>query len=327
MNKLSTIICPHFGACSGCTTNDLPPIWEEMKQFFGDIELEVGATKAWRTKAKLAVNGSKIGLYRAHSHDVVPIPDCHAHHPSINKAVSLLKGIPLQYIQCFVDLVTEKVQLVLSVKDQIPAIPKSDLWHSVWLNTKPQSNRILSDQWTHLSGEPLLWQKLGGRSFPFHPGAFAQAHWTLFEKLALQVVDWVPPNSRLLELYAGIGIMGVLAAPKCASVALIENNPYAHLSFQALNLPIPYHLIDAKDADLQNADCLILDPPRKGLDPALLNKLKTFSGTIIYVSCDFNSFVRDATALIEAGWTIDKAKGYLLFPGTNHVETIARMEK
>jgi tRNA/tmRNA/rRNA uracil-C5-methylase (TrmA/RlmC/RlmD family) len=357
MNELSTV-CSHFGACSGCTLKKKlapPPIWDEVLGFLGEAELVTGALQGWRTKAKLAIRGTfqnpKIGLYRAGTHDVHPIPDCLAHHPSINRAIKILeeairrekvfiydekRGI-LRYAQCSVDLVTDKVQLALVVQSRDPSIDrlcvtllKSELWHSIWLNVQPaKTNVILGDEWIHIWGEKFLWRELSGRKFPFHPGAFSQAHWTCFEKLAKQVIEWVPNQSRLVEIYAGVGAMGVLSESKCASVDLVENNPYSHLSFRELDTSARYHLGDAKSAIplLECADCLIVDPPRKGIDSVLLESIKTFSGTIIYVSCDWKSFVRDVQSLLDSDWNFKEGKGFLLFPGTNHIETLALLNR
>ena len=357
MNELSTT-CPHFGACSGCSMEknfEHPPIWCDIKEFFGNSELVCGKLVHWRTRAKLAIRGQckdpRIGLFRSGSHEVEPIPECQAHHRSINRAVEILKEAigkenihiydektgTLRYAQCFVDLATGKVQLVLVVQSNDSSLNrlcaqllKTDHWHSLWINVQPaHTNVILGEEWIHVWGEPFLWQELSGRKFPFHPGAFAQAHWTLFEQVANQVVAWVPNGAKFIEIYAGVGAMGILASEKTESTDLVENNPYSFLSFKELNANIKYHLGDAKSAIplLEAADCVLVDPPRKGLDPLLLEALQSFSGTLIYLSCDFHSFKRDANRLLESGWTLETGKGYLLFPGTNHVETLALFKK
>ena len=362
MNQLSTIGCGHFGPCSGCTLNervDEPPIWSEIKEYFTD--LQVGAITGWRIKAKLAVRGTAdapiIGLFRVGTHDALAIPFCKIHHPSINRAVKIIaEAIPqhkllpydektrrglLRYIQCLVDLKTNKVQLVLvwnrSEQNQLmeqfaQELSKHPLFQSIWFNFQPaNTNRIFGDQWIRYWGEPYLWQKLSNLSIPFHPAAFSQAHWTLFEQLAQTVASWVPSSSRLVEYYSGIGALGLLSAPKCAQVDLIESNPYAYESFQQID-PSPkirFHSLDANQAAsfLKSADCAIVDPPRKGIDPELLKSLQSWSGTLIYVSCDFKSFQRDLQQLEKAGWSVVTGKGYLLFPGTNHVEIVALLKK
>jgi tRNA/tmRNA/rRNA uracil-C5-methylase (TrmA/RlmC/RlmD family) len=99
------------------------------------------------------------------------------------------------------------------------------------------------------------------------------------------------------------------------------------------------------------ADVLIVDPPRKGLDEPLLkqlcmpmNKNQPYTETtvalsdipnhlinwandvrtLIYVSCGFDALARECDQLLKsnAGWEIESATGYVLFPGSNHVETV-----
>lgn len=362
MNKLSTIDCAHFGPCSGCTLSkgvDHPPIWDAMQKYFSFPALELGAICGWRTKAKLAVRGTAekpvIGLFRAGTHEAMEIPYCQVHHPAINRAVAVLvsaireerispydekRGL-LRYIQCLVDLKTDKIQLVLvwNAPEQAPVmlqlvnrLRETDLWHSIWFNFQPAvTNRIFGDAWQYCFGEPFLYQELGPLRIPFHPASFSQAHWTLFERLAADIVKWVPPQSRLLEIYSGVGALGLLAAPSCRSVDLIESNPFAQLSFEAIKAPpnVRFHCLDAKGAIplLDQSSCIIVDPPRKGIDRTLLDDLKSWRGSLIYVSCEFESFRRDVDQLLEAGWVLKEAKGYLLFPGTDHVEITALLER
>ncbi|KAI4350523.1 hypothetical protein L6164_004972 [Bauhinia variegata] len=95
--------CPHFQSCSGCT-HELnlhhPIIVDEATNFFrkhgvSDFTFDSCSLWNWRCRAKLAVRGSStnplIGLYQEGTHNVVDIPHCKAHHPSINAAVELLK--------------------------------------------------------------------------------------------------------------------------------------------------------------------------------------------------------------------------------------------
>lgn len=99
------------------------------------------------------------------------------------------------------------------------------------------------------------------------------------------------------------------------------------------------------------ADVLIVDPPRKGLEESVLNQLclpinpkqpytetaNTLSDTpnhlinwandvttLIYVSCGFDALARECDKLLtsNAGWKLESATGYVLFPGSNHVETV-----
>ena len=115
-----------------------------------------------------------------------------------------------------------------------------------------------------------------------------------------------------------------------------------------------YLVASATDALLAGqalgAQVLIVDPPRKGLEEEVLTELcKPFDvnqpyvetstmltipdekvnwtndvETLIYVSCGFDALARDCERLLSsrAGWMLESATGYVLFPGSDHVETI-----
>ncbi|MES2274360.1 MAG: hypothetical protein V4487_09250 [Chlamydiota bacterium] len=347
-----------------------PPIWIEALAFFQENaphlkpELLHEGFSQTRLKAKLAVRpGPEIGLFRRGTHEAISIPECLVHHPAINRAVLAIKEeiishkLPLfqekppsghlRYLQLFVERKTEQIQLVLTLNlnencaeiDRFcKSLLKKDLWHSIWLNFHPAlSNRILGDGWERIHGEPFLWQTFNGTEVAFHPGAFSQAHLSLFEKMLQKIDHWVEPGAKILELYAGVGVIGLSLHNKISQIDLVENNPYAKLSFQEslLRLPKPtqdlytYHSLDAKESPrfIEENSIIIADPPRKGLDEAVLTRLCDLKNAkLIYVSCGFESFQRDCWALLDAGWKFIDVSGYLLFPGTNHVEILALLE-
>ncbi len=367
MNNHSTPRCSHFDVCSGCTLSldETPPVWSSVLSFFRSYSIEPPLREAsrmhWRLKAKLAVRGAPenplIGLYKKDSHEVVSIPRCLVHHPSINQAAHLVaeavrktglslydearqKGL-LRYLQMFVQRDSGAVQLVLVVNasclssqlEQFCQALQSDLWHSVWVNFHPAANnRVLGDVWQKISGADWLVQPFLGQMVPFHPGAFAQAHLELFERLAATIQSWVLPGSRVAELFAGVGIIGTSLLPSLDRLLLVENNPFAEKSFQARYpeaLPCEYRFQDASQfTEFASFDTLIVDPPRKGLGSVLLGNLcKANNLRLVYVSCGWNSFQSDCQALIASGWSLKKAEGFLLFSGTNHIETLAFFEK
>ena len=89
--------------------------------------------------------------------------------------------------------------------------------------------------------------------------------------------------------------------------------------------------------DAAGADAALVDPPRKGLDPALLDALCDRSGqtacaglrTLVYVSCGFPALRRDADFLLSAGWRVagGAASAHVLFWGANHIETVVVFER
>ena len=85
---------------------------------------------------------------------------------------------------------------------------------------------------------------------------------------------------------------------------------------------------DAADA-LPGADLVIADPPRKGLDARILDALSVAPPErLVYLSCDLDSFERDARRLVAPGrLRLAELIACDLFPNTNHVETLARFDR
>ena len=90
-------------------------------------------------------------------------------------------------------------------------------------------------------------------------------------------------------------------------------------------------VLDAADAirvDSDGADLLLVDPPRRGLCADVLEALVEGDNPgltrVVYVSCGFDALQRDADALLQSGrWKVAHAEGHVLFPGSDHVETLA----
>jgi len=157
----------------------------------------------------------------------------------------------------------------------------------------------------------------------------------------------VPEGARVVEWYAGVGVLGLSLAPHVAWVRCSDVNP-PHEAFEASRELLPPHLRprisyavgSAADrvGDARGADVAVVDPPRKGLDPQLLAALcaaPAGSGacaalrTLVYVSCGFPALTRDAEALLAAGWRVrgGAATAHVLFLGANHIETVVCFER
>ncbi|HEX4565372.1 MAG TPA: hypothetical protein VH138_02030, partial [Vicinamibacterales bacterium] len=68
---------------------------------------------------------------------------------------------------------------------------------------------------------------------------------------------------------------------------------------------------------------VIMDPPRTGLSRAALDGVLGLKPQrLVYVSCDVATLARDARVIVDAGYRIDRADAFDLFPNTPHVETV-----
>jgi tRNA/tmRNA/rRNA uracil-C5-methylase (TrmA/RlmC/RlmD family) len=396
-----SVACPHFADCPGCTLGaalDAPPKLARARAFFAaecglaHIPSVMGAPLGWRTHAKLAVRGVAgaplIGLFKARSHDVLPVPDCAVHHPSINMALAELQVLMVRartpvydeatgaglvrYLQATVERSSGLVQLVLVCNAPAPAavgegagVPRGlepllallaaaartpdSVWHSVWLHFNDERrNNIFSfapspaGRWLRVLGEATVRERVGARTFEFPPSVFRQANLDAFEAIAAEVAAAVPAGARVCELYSGVGLLGLNCLEAAEWVRCSDANPSLDDAVVAALAALPpplrsrasYRRCDAaaSTADLVGADTLIVDPPRKGLEPPLLAELcaaREAGGAacglnlLVYVSCGYDALERDARALVGAGWRVRSARAHVLVPGADHIETVA----
>lgn len=326
--------------------------------------LRTGHPTGWRSRAKLAVRGSPfhplIGLYQEGTHTVLDIPFCQVHHPKLNEAVQHIKEfirsekiLPydetthqgcLRYLQLVVERATQKVQSTFVLNEPLENLNKlieaaPEFWHSLWINpNQRRDNVIFEKEWQLFHGERFLWEKIGGNWIAFHPSSFAQANLDLFEELITSLRQHIPKQTHLVEYYAGVGAIGLALAPDCASVIASEIHPLAESCFNETKTRLDPQIAtkcsfvtgDARKllSLLEKGESILVDPPRKGLDRALLEALKKQQNkTLIYISCGWESFQRDCTELLVAGWVIEHAEAFLLFPGSNHIEVVAVFQK
>ena len=75
-------------------------------------------------------------------------------------------------------------------------------------------------------------------------------------------------------------------------------------------------------------DVIVVDPPRKGLDPNVINAIAEASPKrLVYISCNPATQARDAALLLDHGYEIRKIQPVDMFPYTSHVETVVLMSR
>ena len=308
----------------------------------------------------------KIGLFQEGSHRIVDIPSCPVHHPLVNEVAAAVKeavrrtGVApyaeashrglLRYVQVVVERPSASAQVVLVANDESPdgldplARALRDRLgarlHSLWWNGNPaRTNTILGPHWSHRDGPPAVCETLNGAPVFFPPGAFGQSNLPLFERLAARAAGWVPDGAHVVEFHAGCGAIGLGLLPRVARITFNEAAP-ASLAGLAMGLaaqpaadrarvavlpgPAADHAAAVRDADL-----VIVDPPRRGLDDTLLAALLADPpARLIAVSCNPVAFGREARALLAGGrLRLDAVVPWALFPHTGHVETLARFSR
>ncbi len=308
----------------------------------------------------------KIGIFQEGSHRIADIPHCLVHHPLVNAVAAAVRdavrrtGTPpyadgphrgvLRYVQVVVERASETAQVVLVGNDVAPstleplagalAAELGPRLHSLWWNGNPErTNVILGPHWHRWSGPEAVCEAIGGARVFYPPGAFGQANLPLADRLVAQVHAWIPDGARVVELHAGVGATGLGLVTRASQVAFNEVAPDG-LAGLALGLaalpgalrertrvlpgPAAAHL-----AALDDADVVVCDPPRRGLEPVLLERLAGDPpARLVLVSCNLDAFLVEARALQAAGrLALAAVVPFALFPWTGHTETVALFDR
>src|SRR5262249_19531183 len=138
------------------------------------------------------------------------------------------------------------------------------------------------------------------------------------------------PGDAAVDLYAGLGGIGLHLARAGARVTAVESNALAIAALrrtaERAELPITAIAADAATlapSDLGSPAVIVVTPPRKGLAPGARELvIAAAPRTIVYVSCGPEALGRDLAAFGEAGYVPDAIEPFDLMPGTSQVETI-----
>lgn len=201
-----------------------------------------------------------------------------------------------------------------------------------------------------LYGRDYVWEDIGPVSLRVSARSFLQVNREIAERIyqdagqdaAQAAKSSAPASARVLDLYSGVGGLGltVLSALADAQLVGIESNPHAvkdaqHSAEKAgLSEDRARFLCGAVEALLPevlragNVDIALINPPRKGLSQQVLSLvLATPPRRILYMSCSPESLARDLTELCAQKYKLQKITPYDMHPGTTHVESLAVLDR
>ena len=185
------------------------------------------------------------------------------------------------------------------------------------------------------SGQDHYTEELGGRRFRVSASSFFQVNSAQAEKLVQLVGGQLPQQGRLLvDAYAGVGTFAALFAGRFERIIAIEESPSA-LRDAEVNLDGVKNVEfrRAKVEELlpgltEEPDVVLLDPPRVGCAPEVLEALVTLAPpTVVYVSCNPTTLSRDLRRLTAEGYTLEGVTPIDMFPQTAHIECVSRLTR
>lgn len=228
-------------------------------------------------------------------------------------------------------------ELVSRLREQIPGLV------SVSLNVnREKTNVILGRELINLYGPGYLEDLIGGVRFRISPLSFFQVNPLQTEKLYGKALEFagLTGDEIVWDLYCGIGTISLFLAQKAKQVYGVEIIPAAvenakeNAQINGMDnaeffvgkaeevLPEKYRQSGGSMA----ADVIVVDPPRKGCDEALLETMvKMAPERIVYVSCNSATLARDLRYLCDRGYELKRVQAVDMFPMCVSTEAVALM--
>ncbi|MCA9828971.1 MAG: class I SAM-dependent RNA methyltransferase [Dehalococcoidia bacterium] len=184
------------------------------------------------------------------------------------------------------------------------------------------------------TGQKSYVEELGGRRFDVSSAAFFQVNHAQAEQMLRLIGEALPERGALLvDAFAGVGTFAVLFADRFERVVAIEESVAAARNSAANLLSTPNvemrvgRVEDVLPFLERSPDAVVLDPPRPGCHPEVLDSIARFrAGTVVYVSCNPATLARDLRILVDRGYRLDRVTPIDMFPQTGHIECVARLE-
>jgi len=312
----------------------------------------------YRVRAKLVVDrAGHLGLFAAGSHEVVDTPGCRILAPALQAAAAALRALlPLEVPLAGVDLRASDAGVLLCLILDGPAAAEAlersaeRVWSrvpglvSLAASVRPPGAVQLLGQGLRVLRGPATARHHLGRAEPWHfasHGAFTQVHpeqtSRLHQRLEAALATRLGSLSgrRVLELYAGSGALGLRLAARGAHVTAVESYApaLAQLSeaARAQALSVETRALTAEAFLAQPApggfDALIVNPPRRGLSPAVRSAIARLgAGLIAYISCEPETLARDLQHFRQLGWATAQLAPFDLIPLSEALETLVLLE-
>ena len=332
--------CPFSKVCGGCNLNHKS--YEDENKFkqeklkdlvskFTNIdnnlveEVNHHERNNYRNKIVLHGNNKKLGLYKKYTNEIVEIDKCLLVDDKINEIIKLLNKINKDIKEATIKITNDQKEVMVSITGEV--LDTYELINTV---------DVLIINGEYLTDKKQIINPIGNKKYYEGIDSFFQVNKTLTEKLydeALNVVKEIKPNT-VLDLYCGTGTIGIYVSDYCKKIIGIDYNKSniedANKNKELNNCNNIEFICDKVENQIDkfnNIDLIIVDPPRAGLDSKTKEYLKTInSETIIYISCDPVTLVRDLNDL-DNNYKVKFIKPYNMFPRTYHCETISVLER
>lgn len=326
--------CPYFQRCGGCHLQHASYLYQvdqkvamlrEVLWRVGRIEAPdeigtiAGGPLGYRNRSQFHLREGRLGYLAAGSHTLVPIEHCPISSPNINEVIGTVREMQqdrrfprfLREIEVFTDEVSVQLNVLETerpvahgffewCREQIPGLVPGALEYAV-----------------------------AGRKYRVSYRSFFQVNRFLLEPLVHEALRFAEGNIAF-DLYAGVGLFSVPLAGKIQRVIAVETGGSAARDLRA-NAPAEVETERASAEEFlsrtqETADFVLADPPRAGLQKAVVQELlRLRPAKLAVVSCDPATLARDLAKLLAGGYQITRLTMADLFPQTYHLETVTHL--
>ena len=307
------------------------------------------------------------GIYQSTTQKVVEVKNCMLEDKCAEGIVQTVKRLLLKYKLKAYDLYTQKgfvrhilvrkgfksgeIMVVIVTADD-KFLSKEDFTRDltnthkeittvVW-NVNPTNTPLfLGKNNTTLYGKGYITDELCGLNFRISPNSFYQVNSLQAEVLYSIAKDYarLTGNETVLDAYCGTGTIGLTMANNAKRIIGVELNSDATNDAKA-NAALN-HIENAtfynEDAGefmtklakkKETIDVVIADPPRAGCSKEFLKSLVAlYPKRVVYISCNPETLERDLSILSKAGYNVRSIQPVDMFPYTNHIECVVRLER
>ncbi|MCB5935129.1 23S rRNA (uracil(1939)-C(5))-methyltransferase RlmD [Caldibacillus thermoamylovorans] len=313
-------------------------------------------------------NGRLItGFYKPRTHEIIDTDESVIHMEAINDAIKIVKEIcselgvtayneeahtgVLRHIMARFGRKTDELMIVLITRTEklphrkeivgkiVAALPNVK---SIVHNVNPKrTNVILGEKTQVLWGQDVIYDYIGNVKFAISPRSFYQVNPVQTKVLYDKALAYAGLTGEeiVIDAYCGIGTISLFLAQQAKKVYGVEvvpdaindakknadlnGNTNVEFSVGEAEVVIPNW---AKEGI--HADVIVVDPPRKGCDAALLKTIIEMKPKrVVYVSCNPATLARDLGILEAGGYQTEEVQPVDMFPMTMHVECCALLKK
>ena len=332
------VLCPYYYECGGCDIMHMNynyqldfkkrKVINNLKHISNieieDIDIIYDDEYNYRNHIILSIDNKNIGFLKNNTNEVIEIDYCLISNNVINNKIKEIRTFINRY-----DVDIKKISI--KAYDEVLINIESNNFNLIdeFIKYVPCDSLFINNELVY--GKEYI-------SISFNNYKFEVSSKSFFQKntnMAIKLYDYIKENvdGNVLDLYCGVGSIGIYISNKVKSITGIEiindaiknaeNNKKIN---NVNNIKFICGKVEDNLDNINNIDTIIVDPPRVGLNKKAIDNIITINpNKIIYVSCNSTTLARDINYMNN--YKLKSIKLFDMFPNTNHIESVCILER